>query len=173
MTNMVYRKFHISITIGRYYFYKETKQIKIPKKIIPYLIGYIVSIPTVLLGFTSFRLWGSQRQGFNNAIKALNVNFAGGEDKTIENSYDEKTIHFARNLYRETAESIGMDNLEIIIEIIEHYENDEKIKMNYEKEIFLMENLKKLNLNNIRKDHIKEIIDTMDLLKKNAVNNFA
>jgi hypothetical protein len=154
---MVYRKYHIAIAIGNNFYYKETKAIRLPKVALPYIIGYLISIPTIFLGFGGMRIFGTEKTAKRNVIKALSVNFSGGIDKTLEQNYDEQTILVYKNLFRETRDVIGIDTVDLITELIEYYEENEQIRSKYKIEEFVKASLEKLSIANIALNHLHEI----------------
>jgi hypothetical protein len=74
----VYRYYIVSIAVGPFYTYINTPAYKLPRIIVPRLIGFLFSILTVLTGF-----WGIfPFSRYRKSIEAINTNLSGGADIT-------------------------------------------------------------------------------------------
>jgi hypothetical protein len=112
---------------------------------------------------------------FRDSLEALHINFSGGED--ISNllndfDYDEKTNYVWKNILRKTIEKLSKDEVEIIIEIQEEFENENKVSNVDGNLTFICKNLEKVGLRHICKDEILDVLDAVkNYEKKTALSN--
>jgi hypothetical protein len=120
------------------------------------------SVLTILFGWWAFGLHWKTFQKIKNSLTALHINFDGGEDYTkvfSEMDYEEKTVWFFNNLKRDFFEKINIETIDIIVGLQSEYIKSDP-KMLLEKNIiFINQNLKKLNIINLRNADLEEIIN--------------
>ncbi|MDE5424314.1 hypothetical protein L3073_19050 [Ancylomarina sp. DW003] len=166
--NYVYRYYKISISIGPFYSCNDTRVYKIPRLIMPYVIGILYSILTLFLGF-----WGLgilyRFRGLRNSIEAIHVNLTGGEDitqKVDDHDYDERTNFIYKNILRETSEKIMKKEIEIILEIQDYYLETQLPLYSDENLNFIIINLGKLDIHRIQREELKDIFDGIEIYNK-------
>lgn len=163
--NIKYRTYKTSINIFFFSFYGNSKVYEIPNGKNTVLPGIKYSLLTILFGWWGFGLPWKAFGKLKNSLNALHVNFEGGEDYTkvfSEMDYEEKTVWVFNNLTREIFEKTNIEIIDIIIDLQIEYRKLEP-KMLLEKNImFLNENLKKLNIVNLRNTDLEEIINKIN-----------
>ncbi|WP_430816572.1 hypothetical protein [Carboxylicivirga sp. RSCT41] len=166
--NYVYRYYKISISIGPFYSCKDTRVYKLPKLIIPYVIGLLYTILILFLGFWGFGIIYRFR-GFRNSLEAIHVNLTGGEDitkKVDDHDYDERTNFIYKNIMRKTCEKVSKKEVEIILEIQDYYLETQFSLYSDENLNFIILNLGKLDIHRIQKEELKDIFDGIEIYNK-------
>lgn len=163
--NIKYRTYRTSINIFLFSYYSSSKVYEIPNGKSTILPGIKYSILTILFGWWDFSLPFRGYNKIKNSIIALHINFEGGDDYTkvfSEMDYEEKTTWVYNNLKRELFEKTNIETIDIMIELQNDFlQSDSKLTL--EKNImFLNENLKKLNIINLRNSDIEEIINKIE-----------
>ncbi|MBS2213661.1 hypothetical protein KEM09_19790 [Carboxylicivirga mesophila] len=164
----VYRYYKISISIGPFYFCKDTRVYKLPRLIMPYVVGILYSILTLLLGFWGLGLIHRFR-GLRNSLEAIHVNLTGGEDitqKVDDHAYDERTNFIYKNILRETCEKISKKEVEIILEIQDDYLETQSTPYTDENLNYMILNLGKLDIHRIQREELKDIFDGIVIYDK-------
>ncbi len=168
----VYRYYKISINLGPFSFYSNTGTHKIFRGPLTILIGFGYSLITIFLGFLGgFNLY-KKSSGIRNSLEAMHVNLTGGEDisKLIMNdNYDSRTIYIFNNLLRQTSEKINLEEINIIVDIQDHYMESNTNKYHDANVDFVVANLAKLKIFHITRIDIKDIFDAMSLHDKHAL----
>jgi len=120
-----YRTFQISVKFLVFRYNSETRVFKIRNRLTHFLLSFWYSLITFMFGIiTSFPTFPLSR--FKKTMDALIVDLSGGieYDKEMDElNYDEKTNFVWNNLLRTTIDKITKEELEIIIEIQEEYED--------------------------------------------------
>lgn len=168
----VYRYYKISINLGPFSFYSNTSSHKILRGPLTILIGFGYSLITIFLGFLGgFNLY-KKSSGIRNSLEALHINLTGGDDisKLIMNdNYDSRTIYIFNNLLRQTTEKINLEEINIIVEIQDHYIETNTNRYNDVNIDFVVANLAKLKIFHVRRTDIKDVFDAMSLYDKYAL----
>lgn len=163
--NIKYRTYKTSINIFIFSYYNNSKVYEIPEGKSAILPGIKYSILTILFGWWSFGLHWKTFQKIKNSIVALHVNFDGGEDYTkvfSEMDYEEKTVWVFNNLKREIFDKTNIETIDIIVDLQSEYIKSQPIKSLEKNIMFMNENLKKLNIINIRNSDFEEIINKIN-----------
>ena len=166
--NIKYRTYKTSINILFFSFYSNSKVYEISNGSSTILPGIKYSVLTILFGWWGFGWPWEKFKKIKNSMVALHINFDGGEHYTkvfSEMDYDEKTIWVFNNLRREIFQKLDIQIIDIMIDL-----QTEFIKGNpeglLEKNImFMNENLKKLNIINLRNSDLEEIINKIGALE--------
>lgn len=169
------RYYKVSINIGPFHYYQNSRVYEIADGRSTIVPGLFYSFVTIMLGWWSISL--SRPLGsFRDSLEALHINFSGGED--ISNllsdfNYDEKTNYVWKNLLRNTIEKLSKDEVEIIIEIQEEFENENKVSNADENLTFIFKNLEKVGLRHIHKDEILDVLEAVKNFEKpKAMSNY-
>lgn len=152
-TNIRFRIYKSSINIIFFSYYSNSKVYEIPQGKSTILPGFKYSLLTLMFGFLGIGLPWTMIQNIKYSLNALHVNFSGGEDYTkvfSEMDYDESTIWVFNNLERKLFEKTNLEIIDIIIDLQSEY-TELNPKSTLEKNIqFIAENLKKVNIINLR-----------------------
>lgn len=160
--NIRFRTYKTSINIIFFTYYNNSKVYEIPQGKSTILPGLKYSLLTLMFGFLGIGLPWTIIQNIKHSLNALHVNFTGGEDYTkvfSEMDYDEITIWVFNNLERALFEKTNLEIIDIIIDLQSEYIQSNP-KSTLEKNIqFIAENLKKVNIINLRNSDLEVIID--------------
>ena len=160
--NINYRTYRTSINIFLFSYYSSSKIYKIPDGKSTILPGIKYSILTILFGWWGYGLPWKGFQKIKYSLTVLHINFHGGDDCTksiTELDYEEKTVWVYNNLKRELFEKTNLEIIDIIIDLQNDYLQSES-KISIEQNIiFITNNLKKLNIVNLRNSDLEEIIN--------------
>jgi len=158
-----YRFFKISINFFFINMYTNTKVFVIKNNTSLVLLSIWHTLISLFLGW-----WGTSFtkpfRSIRNTIEALHINLTGGIDFTNEmddTNYDDKTNHTWNNLLRLTTDRITKDEVEIIIDVQELYENSFSKKYTDKNIDFIISNLEKVNIYNANKDDIRDVFDAI------------
>jgi len=160
--NIKYRTYKTSINILFFSFYSNSKVYEIPNGRSAILPGIKYSILTVLFGWWGFGWPWEKFKEIKNSIVALHINFDGGEDYTkvfSEMDYDEKTVWVFNNLRREIFQKGDIQIIDIMIDLQTEFIKAEPEGLIEKNIMFMNENLKKLNIINLRNSDLEEIIN--------------
>ncbi|SEO54539.1 hypothetical protein SAMN05444671_3735 [Flavobacterium sp. CF108] len=163
--NIKYRTYKTSINILIFSFYTNSKVYEIPNGRSTILPGIKYSILTILFGWWGFGWPWEKFREIKNSIIALHINFDGGEDYTkvfSEMDYDEKTVWVFNNLRREIFEKVDIQIIDIMIDLQTEFIKSESAGLLEKNIMFMNENLKKLNIINLRNSDLEEIINKME-----------
>jgi hypothetical protein len=134
------------------------------------------SLISIMFGWWNVKIKYPLRN-IRNTLEALHHNLSGGIDyskEMDETYYDDKTNHVWNNLLRKTRENINKEEVEIILEIQEEFENSEKELYSDENISYIFINLQKININKISREQIEDIFDALKSYKNRAIEkNFA
>lgn len=160
--NVKYRTYKTSINILFFSFYSNSKVYEISNGRSTILPGIKYSILTVLFGWWGFGWPWEKFKEIKNSIVALHINFDGGEDYTkvfSEMDYDEKTVWVFNNLRREIFQKVDIQIIDIMIDLQTEFIKTESGGLLEKNIMFMNENLKKLNIINLRNSDLEEIIN--------------
>jgi hypothetical protein len=157
-----YRTYKTSINVLFFSIYSNSKVYTISNGRSTILPGIKYSILTILFGWWGFGWPWEKFREIKNSLAALHINFEGGEDYTkifSEMDYEEKTVWVFNNLRREIYEKTDIQIIDIMIDLQTEFIKSEP-KMLLEKNImFMNENLKEINIVNLRNSDLEEIIN--------------
>ncbi|MFI0427952.1 hypothetical protein [Mariniflexile sp. HMF6888] len=108
-----------------------------------------------------FGWWGGFKS-IKYTLEAIHVNLSGGIDFTEEmneTEYDDKTNYIWNNLLRKTIERVKKDEVEIIIDIQEEFEQLGKEIYTEVNVDYIYSHLIKINIYNVTRDDIKDFFD--------------
>lgn len=170
--NIKYRTYRISINIFLFSYYSSSKIYKIRNGKSTILPGIKYSILTILFGWWGYGLPWKGFQKIKYSLTVLYINFQGGDDCTksiLELDYEEKTVWVYNNLKRELFEKTNLEIIDIINDLQNEYLQSES-KITTEKNIiFITDNLKKLNIINLKNSDLEEIINKIEQFENRAV----
>ncbi|MBA3986998.1 MAG: hypothetical protein H0X63_10595 [Flavobacteriales bacterium] len=163
-----YRYFKVCVNFFIFRFYGNTGIISIRSNFSLFLWATWYSLITLLFGW-----WGGTLLkpflGIRNSLEALHINLSGGIDFTHEMNEmdcDEKINHIWNNLLRTTLEILNKDEIEIIIELQETYE-EEALKLYDDENIsFIKDKLEQIDINHITDNEILDFFDALESYKK-------
>jgi|GEM_PF-1839329 len=161
----VNRRYKISVNFGFIYFYTNSMSFKLPKRILPYVLGFLYFILNLFTGLWGMLLIFGNFQGLRNTYSAIYINLTGGEDVTKEDdesNFDGFTVYIYNNLEREIIEEISLLEVDIILDIQELYLDVNPEVFTIENEKFILRNLAKVNLNHLNRRHVKSIFKTVE-----------
>ena len=163
----------MSINIGPFCYYQNSKVYEIPHGQSTILPGLLYSFVTIVFGWWGFRL-RRPLETYRNSLEALHINFSGGEDISAlvtELDHNEKTKYVWKNILRKTSEKLRIDEIGMIIEIHEEFTYLSKELYDDENIDYIILNLSKVDIDRVGKE---DILDIFDALKNYELNeNFA
>lgn len=173
MDKYVHRYYKISINFGLVYYYYNSKTFRLRKGIIPYLLGFLYFILTLITGI----LWGflgvlKKFQGLRNSLNAIQINLSGGVDSTkleTEANYGNYTVYVYNNLDRETSNTLNLDQVDIILEIQAVYSDSADGLYKKANTDFILDNLSKVNITTINAQQIQAVFNSIEIY--NEYNN--
>ena len=165
----VNRQYKISVNFGFIYFYTNSMSFRLPKGVLPYVIGFLYFLLNLFTG-----LWGvlfifGSFQGLRNTYSAIHINLTGGEDITkenIESNFDSYTVYIYNNMEREIANEMSLYEVDVILEIQELYFERYLNCFTTENTNFIRKNLSKVNMNHLTKNHIESVFKAIDIHNK-------
>lgn len=169
-----YRVYQISFTILLFTYSSETGVFKIRNKLVHFLLSFWYTLITFILGFIGILFpfpYPFYRIG--KTIDALSINIGGGleiDKEMNELNYDEKTNYIWNNLLRTTTDKITKDELEIILEIQDSFE-DFTSKYSGENVYYIIINLGKIDIHRIRQKEIMDIFDAIKLYDNSIIES--
>ncbi len=161
--NLVNRQYKISLNIGGFKYYGETIVFKLPQGPITVITGVIISLLTICFGFLGFSIVDNF-QGISNSLEALSINFKGGEDPDIVNNiteYDSKVSFIYANTSRQTLKNVGIEDIDIIVDIQDLYFEESNSAYSDENINFIFSHLEELKIRKISRDNILDIFEAM------------
>lgn len=165
----VSRYYKISVNFGLFYYYYNSKTFRLRKGILPYLVGSLYSILNLFTGFWGFLGILRKFQGLRNTFKAIYINLSGGEDITkldLESNFDKYTVYIYNNLDRASSNEMSLSDVEIILEIQELYSETNTELFTASNINFILDNLSKVNLNQLDKKHIESVFNAIEIHDK-------
>ncbi|MES2575279.1 MAG: hypothetical protein V4572_10075 [Bacteroidota bacterium] len=156
--NKRYRVYKISMHFFIFSYVNNSKIYTIEKGKSSIIPGIKYSLLTFFFGWWNFSYF-YWHKAIKTSMTALHVNFSGGEDCTKDFNrlnYNPKTKWIYDNLPRQIADKLTIDDVDIIIEIHES-NNYNTVEENV---AWLNNDLKKINLNQLRNDDLINIIQT-------------
>ena len=170
----VSRFYKISINFGLVYFYFNSKTFRLRKGILPYLLGFLYSILNIFTGFWGFLGILKKFQGLRNTFSAIHLNISGGEDNTkkeIESNFDDFTVYIYNNIERLSLKEMSLSNVDIILEIQELYSETNSDVYTVANTHFILDNLSKVNINELNKKHIEAVFRSIDIYNKYSLKD--
>jgi len=162
----VSRYYKISVNFGLFYYYYNSKTFRLQKGILPYLLGFLYALLNLFTGFWGFLGILRKFQGLRNTFKAIYINLSGGEDITkldTESDFDKYTVYIYNNLDRASSNEMSLSDVEIILEIQELYSETNTELFTSTNIHFILDNLSKVNMEQINKNHIESVFHAMDI----------
>lgn len=153
-TKIKYKIFRVSVSFLFFQFYSNSKVHTIKNNFVLISLSIWYTIISLLFGW-----WGGFRS-IKYTLEAIHVNLSGGIDFTEdmnETEYDDKTNYIWNNLLRKTIEKVKKDDVEIIIEIQEDFEQLNKDLFTNENIDYIYSNLSRIKIYHVTRDDIKDV----------------
>ncbi len=155
-----YKIFRVSIGFLFFRFYSNTGVYTVKNNFV------LVSLPIWYTLISMVFGWWGGFKSIKYTLEAIHVNLSGGIDYTEEmneTEYDDKTNYIWNNLLRKTIEKVKKDDVEIIIEIQEEFEQLGKEMFTEENVDYIYSNLSRIKIYNVTRDDIKDVFDANQL----------
>lgn len=155
-----YKFFKISIGLGFFRIYSSSKVYTIKNIFMQIGLSIWYTVICLLFGW-----WGGFRS-IKYTLEAIHINLSGGMDFTEEmeeTEYGDKTNYIWKNLLRETTEKVSKEQIDMILDIQESFEESGKEVFTDENMDYIYSNLIKIKTYNITREHIKDVFDTNQL----------
>lgn len=165
----VSRFYKISINFGLFFYYYNSKTFHLRKGTLPYFLGFLYSLLNLFTGFWGFFGILRKFQGLRNTLNAIHINLTGGEDFTkleTESNYDQFTVYIYNNLDRASSNEISLSDVNIILEIQEFFAETNTDLYTIANINFILDNLSKVNINQVNKKHIESVFNAIDIHDK-------
>ena len=162
-----YKIFRVSIGFLFFRFYSNTKVYTIKNNFVLVVLSIWYTLISMVFGW-----WGGFKS-IRYTLEAIHVNLSGGIDYTAEmneTEYDDKTNYIWNNLLRETIARVKKDEVEVIIEIQEEFEQLGKEIFTEENIDYIYSNLSRIKIYNVTRDDIKDVFDA-NKLYLNSLNS--
>lgn len=171
---MTHRYFKISISLLPIHIYGNTRAYLIKNKLTLIALSTWYTLVTLLLGWWGVSLRHPLRN-ISHTLEALHINVSGGSefsDEIEELEFSDKTNYIWNNLLRETCEKISREEVDLVLEIQETFEESNSELYSEENLDYIIANLGAIDIHRISRNSINDVFDGIQLYKKHIENEY-